>query len=87
MSKISIPKIRPASWKVYVKGEEGMHYVRHLLSEAGMDTSDPKQQPDLTDIPLYAIVATPKTDVPLTEEELVAILRQDGRLELEFDGS
>ena len=85
MSKIIIPKIRPASWRVYVQGEEEAKYVRNLLTEAGMETTEPTQQAGLTEVPLYAVVAAPKNDVTLTEEELVAILRQNGRLELEFN--
>ena len=85
MNKINIPKIRPASWRVYVQGEEEAKHVKQLLTEAGMDTSEPKQQAGLTEVPLYAVVAAPKNDVTLTEEELVAILRENGRLELEFN--
>lgn len=59
--------------------------MSHVLGEAGIDTTDPEREPGLTDPPLYAIVATPKADVPFTEEELVAILEQDDTLELTFD--
>lgn len=85
MSKIKIPKIRPASWRVYVQGEQEARYVGRLLGEAGIDTAEPEHEPGLTDPPLYAIVATPRADAPLTEEELVAILQQDEKLELKFN--
>jgi len=87
MSKITIPKIRPASWKVYVQGEREARYVSRVLGEAGIDTTEPEHEPGLTDSPLYAIVATPKAGVPLTEEELVAMLQRDDKLELRFNSS
>ena len=87
MNKIKVPRIRPIAWKVYAQGEEEIRYVRGVLSEAGIDTTEPEHEPALTDPPLYAIVVAPKTEVPLTQEELVAVLQQDDRLELEFDAS
>ncbi len=87
MSKITIPKIRPASWRVYVQGERGARSLRRVLSEAGIETSEPEREPTLADPPLYAIVATPTADVALTEEELVAILEHEDGLELAFEAS
>lgn len=87
MSKINIPRIRPASWRVYVQGEQDAEYVSRVLAEAGIDTTGPEQEPGLTDPPLYAIVATAKAETPLTEEELVAILERDDKLELTFESS
>ena len=87
MSKVAIPKIRPVSWRVYVQGGEEARYVSRVLAEAGIDTTEPEQEPGLTHPPLYAIVATPKAEVPLTEEELVTILQQDNKLELMFESS
>ena len=85
MSNIAVPKIRPASWKVYVQGEQEARYVARVLGEAGIDTTEPEEEPGLTEPPLYAIVAAPKAGAPLTEEELVAILERDGKLELMFN--
>jgi len=87
MSKITISKIRPASWRVYVQGEQEARYVQHVLGEAGIDTAEPEHEPGLSDPPLYAVIAAPKAEVSLTEEELVAILQRDDRLELAFDSS
>jgi hypothetical protein len=87
MSKITIPKIRPASWKVYVQGEREARYVSRVLGEAEIDTAEFSLEPGLSDPPLHAIVGTPKAEVPLTEEELVAILEQHEKLELMFDFS
>jgi hypothetical protein len=84
MDRITIPKIRPASWKVYVQGEEQAHYVCRVLEEAGIDTTEPDIEPGLNYPPLYGFVAAPKADVSLTEEELLAILGRDERLELVF---
>lgn len=87
MSKITIPKIRPIAWKVYVQGEEEVRYVKDLLSSEGIGVAEPEQEPALTDPPLYAIVVAPKTEAPLTQEELVAILERDDKLELDFDSA
>lgn len=85
MSKITIPKIRPIAWKVYAQGEEEIRYVRGVLRDAGIDATEPEQEPALVDPPLYAIVVAPKVEVPLTQEELIALLQQDDRLKLDFD--
>jgi hypothetical protein len=87
ISKIAIPKIRPASWKVYVQGKAEARYGGRVLGEAGLDTTEPEEEPGLTDPPLYAIVAAPKAGSPLTEEELVTILERDDKLELIFNSS
>lgn len=86
-STIAIPKIRPASWRIYVQGECEAQYVRRLLGESGIDVTEPEPQPGLTDPPLYALLATPQAEVALTKEELVAVLEQDGKLTLEFNSS
>ena len=59
--------------------------MSRALGEAGIDTTQPEPEPGLTDPPLYAFVATPRAEVSLTEEELVAILEQDEKLELTFN--
>jgi len=87
MSKVTIPKIRPASWKVYAQGEAEARHLGRVLAGAGIDVSEPELEPGLTDPPLYAIVATPKEHTPLTEEELVAILAHDDQVELTFESS
>lgn len=87
MTKITIPKIRPAAWRVYVQGEQGARYVSRALGKAGIDSTEPEREPGLTDPPLYAIVAAPKGEVSLTEEELLVILKQDEKLELKFNAS
>jgi len=56
-SKIAIPKIRPASWRVYVQGEQEAQFVRRVLGEAGIEVTEPEGEPGLTDPPLYAVVA------------------------------
>jgi hypothetical protein len=84
MNTITVPKIRPVSWKVYVQGKEETQYVSGVLRQAGIEVSEPEEEPGLTDPPLYAVVATAKADVPLTEEELLAILEQDDKVELSF---
>ncbi len=86
-NKIAIPKIRPASWRVYVQGEQEAQFVRRVLGEAGIEVTEPEREPGLTDPPLYAVVATPQADVPLTQEELVAILDREGKLVMEFEAS
>jgi len=85
MSKITIPKIRPTSWKVYVQGKQEAEYVRSILGEAGIDITEPNREPGLTNPPLYAMNAAPKADATLTEEELVAILEEHDDLELKFN--
>jgi hypothetical protein len=85
MNTITIPKIRPASWRIYVQGKEETQYVSSVLQDAGIEVTQPEEEPGLTDPPLYAIVATASANVPLTEEELVAILHSDEKLELTFD--
>jgi len=85
MAKITIPKIRPVAWKICVQGEREAQYVCRALGEAGIDATQPELEPGLTDPPLYAFVATPRAQVALTEEELVAILEQDEKLEVAFD--
>jgi len=84
MNKIAIPKIRPASWKIYVQGREDAAYVRSALEKAGMATGEIEEEPGLTDPALYVFEATPTAEVPLTQEELEAILAQDQRLDLVF---
>ncbi len=86
-SKIAIPKIRPASWRVYVQGEQEAQFVRRVLGEAGIEVTEPEGEPGLTDPPLYAVVAKPQADVALTQEELVAILDREGKLVIEFEAS
>lgn len=85
--KAVISKIRPASWRVYVQGEDEARYVCQVLEKAGIDTGVLQSQMGLTDPPLFAVVVAAKAQVPLTQEELVAILKQDEGLELTFEAS
>ncbi len=84
-SKIAIPKIRPASWRVYVQGKHEAQYVSRVLREAGIDATEPAPEPGLTDPPLYAILVSPQAEVALTQEELVALLERDDKLTLELN--
>lgn len=84
MHTITIPKIRPASWKVYIQGEEEARYTGRILAEAGLQVTEPICEPGLDTPPLYSIIVTPKAEVPFTGEELVAVLKQIGDLELAF---
>ncbi len=84
-SRIAIPKIRPASWRVYTQGKQEAQYVSRVLREAGIDATEPEPEPGLTDPPLYAILAAPQAEVALTQEELVGILERDGKLTLELN--
>jgi hypothetical protein len=83
---ITISKIRPVSWKIYVQGKRQVDYVGALLQQAGIDVGQPREEPGLTDPALYSIEATARADVALTEEELLAILEQDEKVQLAFGG-
>lgn len=85
MSTARVIKIRPASWKIYVQGDADAQYVRRMLRKMNVETSEPAIEPGLTDPPVESFVATPASHVPLTQQELEAILRRDGRVELEFE--
>ncbi len=84
-SKIAIPKIRPASWRVYVQGKREAQYVSRVLSQAGIDVTEPELEPGLSHPPLYAILAAPQAEVALTQEELLALLERDDKLTLELN--
>jgi hypothetical protein len=84
MNTIAITKIRPVTWKIYVQGEAQAKYVSAVLQKSGIAVRQPDEEPGLTDPALYSIEATASADVPLTEEELLAILEQDDRVEVPF---
>jgi hypothetical protein len=84
MSTIAITKIRPVAWKIYVQGEDQARYVSAVLRKAGIEVRQPSVEPGLTDPALYSIEATASADVPLTEEELLAILEQDDQVAIAF---
>jgi hypothetical protein len=85
MSVARVIKIRPASWKIYVQGDADAQQVRQTLRKMNVETSEPQNEPGLTDPPVVSFLATPASHVPLTRQELEAILLQDGRIELEFE--
>lgn len=85
MKPIRIPRIRPVSWKITVEGRENADYVRRLLQTERVQTTEPQEEPSLTEPPLYAFVAHCELDAPFTKEELAAILHQDERIELCID--
>lgn len=84
MDRVIISKIRPVCWKVYAQGAEEDEYVRAVLGAAAIETTKPEPQPGLMSPSVYAFLATPQAETPLTTEELVAILGQDARIELAF---
>jgi hypothetical protein len=88
MQQIMVSRIRPLSWKIYVQGEAEAEHLGSLLDQAGIDATHPERDPAaLIEPPVYAFVASPRAEVPLTKEELVAILKADARVEIAFDTS
>lgn len=85
MNDVKVSRIRPVSWNVYVQGREEAQYARSLLSQAGIQTSKLRQQPELIDPPVYVFLATPNDATPMTSVELEAILSRDDRVELVFE--
>ncbi len=86
MQNVTVSRIRPISWKVFVQGESEAEYVGRMLEQAGVDVSRAEQDTTaLTEPPVYVLVASPKADVPLTQEELITILKRDERVHLAFE--
>jgi hypothetical protein len=83
-NKATIVRIRPISWKVCVQGEESAGYVRTKLCRLGITCSEPFRLPDLQDPPVFAFIATPKEETPLTALELQSIFDEDERIEVAF---
>lgn len=85
MEQITISRIRPVSWKIFVQGQAEAEYVRRMLQGVQMATTALQEVPGLVDPPLYAFVVTPEAESPLTSEEIAAVLAQDVRISLAFD--
>lgn len=85
MDKVRVSRIRPVSWNIYVQGESEARYARSLLSNAGVHTSNLERQPDLTEPPIFKFLATPDEALPMTSDELEALLDRDERVELAFE--
>jgi hypothetical protein len=85
MEDVTISRIRPVSWKVFVQGAAEAEYVRQMLEAMHMETTPPREHPGLVEPPLYAFVVTSESESPLTTEEIAAVLERDGRISLAFD--
>lgn len=85
MEQITISRIRPVSWKIFVQGEAEADYVRQMLQGLHMHTTAPKVVPSLVEPPLYAFIVTLDSDSPMTTEELAAVLERDARISLAFE--
>lgn len=85
MNKAIVSRIRPISWKICVQGEEQAEYVRSVLRQAKVASTDCRTEPDLTDPPVYSFIATPEMESPFTSVELQAFLADDERIEVLFD--
>ena len=84
MSSITIAQIRPVSWKIVVPGESEAKYVRHLLIENGLQTSEPQRDTTSVEQPMYYIIANSKQETTTVAPELEAILSQDKQIDLAF---
>jgi hypothetical protein len=85
MDKATVCKMRPFSWKIYVQGRNEADYVRGFLSGMRFDCSEPQQEPQLHDPPVFGIVVTPAAATPFTAEELQSLLLEDENIELSFE--
>ena len=81
---VTISRIRPVSWKVFVLGKATADYLRGFLGMR-MDCSEPVEEPELHDTATFSLVVTPNPETPLTAEELVALLQDDKRITVAFD--
>jgi hypothetical protein len=84
MENAKIVKIRPISWKIVVQGKDEAEYVRNVLAMAKIQTTQSEKEPSLLEPPLYAFVATPAAETPITAVELESLLGKDKRIEIEF---
>lgn len=85
METIRICKIRPVCWKIYVQGKAEIEYVREQLRHLNIETTEPHAEPELIDPPLYSLCTHYDSDVPLTREEVEAILERMLGARLEFE--
>ena len=83
--KALVCRIRPVSWKVFVQGKTAVEYVRGFLSGLRFDCSEPVQEPELHDPPIFSIVATLNPETPLTAPELEALLAGDEGINVAFE--
>jgi len=83
--KAIVCRIRPVSWKVFVQGKAAVEYVRGFLSGMRIDCSEPVQEPELHDPPIFSIVAALNPETPLTAHELEALLAGDEGIGVAFD--
>jgi hypothetical protein len=82
MDEIVIAKLRPAAWKVYVQGKDQARHVQRALRETNMQTSEIEEEPDLLHPSVYSLTTSPGEECPLTQEELVAVLESDRRVQV-----
>jgi hypothetical protein len=85
MQKAIVNRIRPASWKVCVQGKEEAEHVRGVLAAIKLESTECKQERDLTDPPVYSFVVSSQVDAPLTSAELQSFLEADEQTEVTFD--
>lgn len=86
MENVTISRIRPVSWMIVVQGKEEAQYVCNMLRGMRMEVSEPREQPSLVDPALYSFTVTSKPEVPITTEEIEALLERDERITLAFSG-
>jgi hypothetical protein len=84
MTKATVCKIRPITWKICVQGCESAQYVRSVLERAGFQTTNSTREPDLLDPAVHAFVASPKGDTPMNAQELMALMSADPEIEIAF---
>ena len=84
MTKATVCKIRPITWKICVQGSESARYVRSVLERAGFQTTESKREPDLLDPAVHAFVASPKGETPMNAQELMALMSTDPEIEIPF---
>jgi hypothetical protein len=85
MDKAAVCKMRPLSWKVYIQGKNAANYVRGFLSGMRFDCSEPEQEAQLYEPPVFGIVATPMAATPFTAKEMQSLLLEDENIELTFE--
>jgi hypothetical protein len=85
MDNAKIVKIRPISWRVVVQGKDEAQYVRNVLATAKIQTTQCEKEPSLLEPALYAFVATPAAETPITAVELESLLDKDERIAIDFE--
>ena len=83
--KATVCRIRPISWKVFVQGKTGVEYVRDFLSSKHFACSEPAQEPELHDPPIFSIVVTLNPETPLIAHELEALLGEDDGIDVAIE--